>query len=1195
NKLALAYDIAAKARSKGYDPEDTVPIRIARDMAERVEGLVSVVAPQIIGSGLSDRIKELESMYGSLDWKVALIISLEIAQEKICTFKNKIEAMEIGIRVGLAYLTMGTVSSPLEGFLGLKVRKTAKGTDYLAACFGGPMRSAGGTMEAVCVVIADYIRVKMGYDLYDPTESEIKRFVSELYDYHERVTNLQYLPSEEEIEFLSRHIPIQIDGDPSEKFEVSNHRDLPRIETNQIRNGVCLVLGEGIAQKASKVWKQLSKWGVEFDLGHWSFLAEFVELQKKIKAHSQKSVATDKISIMPDYTYIKDLVAGRPVFTHPLRHGGFRLRYGRSRTSGFSSYSIHPATMHVLNQYLAVGTQLKLERPGKATSITACDSIEGPIVKLSSGDVLQINTLAQAKDLYNDIVEIIFLGDILINYGDFFNRNHILVPPGYCVEWYAQELEKQIVTNHGTLDPEKAAVVCGIDPIKLQSFLANPFNTVFSSHESILLSESLGVPLFPLYGFHYKANTARDIIELGSWLRKGKLIRSDNKIQQLIIPLHKKPKRVAELCGIPHRVVDDFVVFNQDEAQILAICFRLEKYDIDEYTNRLEEYSNYANGLDVVLALSEIPIRDRSGLFIGARMGRPEKAKERELTGSPQVLFPVGEEGGRLRSFQSALIIGKISGDFPYMYCDHCNHHTIFRYCELCESQNRQLYFCRFCNKESAQICSQHGLARNFSNKEIDINHYFQHALKKLNTKVYPDLIKGVRGLSNKLHITERLEKGILRAKYGIHVNKDGTTRYDMTQLPLTHFKPKEIFTSIILLNQLGYTKDIDGNLLIHEDQVLELKPQDIILPMLESPYEGADKVLTRVAQFIDDLLEHLYGIPPYYNVKSPADLVGHLVLCLAPHTAAGITARIIGFSRAQAFFAHPIVHAAQRRDCDGDESCVTLLLDALLNFSRFFLPAHRGSTQDAPLILTSRLVPAEVDDMVFDLDTVWKYPLDFYDACLAYKNPSEIKLEQLKDRLGKPAQYQGMGFTHPTSDINNAVPTSAYKILPSMMEKLKGQMDIAQKVRAVDVEDVARLIIEKHFIKDTRGNLRKFSMQQFRCVGCNEKFRRPPLIGRCTKCKGKIIFTISEGSVVKYLKPSIELARDYAVSTYLRQSIDVLQRKIEGVFGREKERQEGLTIFLEGSVEPSVQPSLNGGVTNDQEEHDTFQELAAE
>jgi len=119
--------------------------------------------------------------------------------------------------------------------------------------------------------------------------------------------------------------------------------------------------------------------------------------------------------------------------------------------------------------------------------------------------------------------------------------------------------------------------------------------------------------------------------------------------------------------------------------------------------------------------------------------------------------------------------------------------------------------------------------------------------------------------------------------------------------------------------------------------------------------------------------------------------------------------------------------------------------------------------------------------------------------------------------------------------------------------------MDIAEKIKAVNEQDVARLVIEKHFIKDIKGNLRKFSMQQFRCVKCNAKFRRPPLVGRCTKCNGKIIFTISEGSVIKYMQPALKLAKKYKLSDYLMQSLELTQKRIDEVFGVEKEKQEGL------------------------------------
>ncbi len=254
------YRLANIARSKGYDPDETVSIPLAENLAERVEGLVLVASPQIKNKGIPKRIKELEQTYGKLDWRVAFSVALEIAQQKFCEFPTQKEALECGIRIGLAYLTLGVVASPLEGFVELKLKKRLDGKEYFALMYSGPIRSAGGTAGALSVILADYIRISMGYSPYDPTEKEIRRMVTELYDYHERITNLQYLPSEQEIMFLVSNLPVQIDGDASEEIEVSNYKDLGRIETNRIRSGPCLVLGECIAQKSAKIWPHLKRW-----------------------------------------------------------------------------------------------------------------------------------------------------------------------------------------------------------------------------------------------------------------------------------------------------------------------------------------------------------------------------------------------------------------------------------------------------------------------------------------------------------------------------------------------------------------------------------------------------------------------------------------------------------------------------------------------------------------------------------------------------------------------------------------------------------------------------------------------------------------------------------------------------------------------------------------------------------------------
>lgn len=1158
--LRVCYDLAQEAKKKGIDPEDHVEVPLAKNMAERVEGLISVVSPQIVGSGVSKRINQLEKKYGSLDWRISLIIAEEIALEKFCKFKDKLEAMEIGIRVGIAYHTMGTVSSPLEGFVQLKVRKTRDGKEYLAMFFSGPIRSAGGTGASVSVLIADYVRKKFGYAPFDPTDDEINRNAIELYDYHERITNLQYLPSVEEIKFLSKHIPIQIDGDPSEKIDVSNYKDLPRVETNTIRNGLCLVLGEGIAQKAPKLWKQLSKWGNEFDLGQWNFIEEFVKLQKSIKSGKKTKDSSSGAKVMPDYTFIKDLVAGRPILTHPLRTGGFRLRYGRSRTSGYSSYSINPCTMHALDKYIAIGTQLKLERPGKGATVSSCDSIDGPIVLLNNGNLVRLDDLKTAKQHTKEVKKIIFLGDILVNYGDFFNRAHMLIPPGYCEEWWIQELEKGIVDNFGALDLDKAEEMVEIPKRSLEVIMKNPFKTKISAEAAITLSKKLNVPLHPYYTYHWKTISLEELNKIIKWTLKVNIVKENGKIAKMIFPYEPEPKSVMENLGIPHLLVNgEFVVVEKEDARALCIQLGIENGNTSEKLMKLLHETPSGDVLNVINTLSSIKIRDKSGYFIGARMGRPEKAKIRELTGSPHTLFPVGEEGGRLRSFNAAIEAGKVNGEFPLYRCLKCEKDTINGTCETCGKKTKKMYFCKSCGFLDKDKC-MHGDAVPFAKRDIDIKYYFNTALQRLKLKDRPELIKGVRGTSNKDHIPEPIEKGILRASHDVYVNKDGTTRYDMTQMPLTHFKPKEIRAPVEKLVKLGYKWDIYGKPLENPEQIVELKVQDIILPANDGAQDlGADKIFFNIANFMDDMLVRLYGLKPYYNLKNEDDIIGHLGLVLAPHTSAATLVRIIGFSKTQGLLAHPMLHAATRRDCDGDEASVSLLLDILINFSRHYLPSHRGSTQDVCLVATSKLVPSEIDDMVFDVDIGWKYPLEFYNACLEYKMPWDVEILQIKKLLNTERQYFGMGFTHPTHDFNIGVRCSAYKTIPSMEDKLKGQMELANKIRAVDEKDVATRVIEKHFLKDIKGNLRKFSMQQFRCVKCNEKFRRPPMLGKCTKCGGKLLFTISEGSVIKYLEPSMSLANKYELPPYLKQTLVLLQKRVDTVFGKDKEKQEGL------------------------------------
>jgi len=1352
-EITICYDIAKEARLKGLDPEDEVPIPLAKNMAERVVGLISVVAPQILGTNITSRILELENEFGHLDWRVGFKIAEEVAKEIFCKFDDQQQAIETGIRVGFAYLTLGIVSAPLEGFIGIKIKKRNDGKEYFALQYAGPIRAAGGTAASTSVILADYVRVKMGYSPYDPSEQEISRYNIEVHDYHERVTNLQYHPSDEEIKFMVAHLPVEVDGDPTEQIEVSNYKDLPRIETNMIRGGVALVLAEGLCQKSPKLWKRLAKWGKSFDL-EWEWLKDFIALKEQIHtAHASKDPQKEegkeqKKTVKPNNTFLMDMVAGRPILTHPMAVGGFRLRYGRTRMTGFSASAIHPATMIVLDKYIAIGTQLKNERPGKGATVTVCETIEGPIVRLNDGSVLQLKTEEEAKIHFPHIDQVIFLGDILFNYGDFSENGQNFCPVGYCPEWWALEVEKEINLKYNK-DYNSIASKLTIAEPRLKEMLEQYFYLFPTWKEAKSISENLNVPLHPNYTLYWKLIPANALLILKEWFKEGKIKKEGIEIKKIILPysakneLYQKSKQILDDLGCFHQVINkESVILESDEANLLSYFLSFKTQQEMENIALDESILQNSTALDYFNQLRSIKMRDKAGTFIGARMGRPEKAKMRQMTGSPQVMFPVAEEGDRLRSFQSALESNKINSVFPCFYCDACKKEMIYPHCEECNAKCSKRYHCRSCGDLEKDTC-RHGKGVPYKVMDLDIKYYFEKAKERLNEKLHPDLIKGVRGTSNKEHIVEHLAKGILRAKHLLYVNKDGTIRYDCTELPITHFKPKEIKTSIKKLKEIGYKKDIYGKDLIDENQLLEIKPQDIILPNFNSLDESAGQVLSRVANFIDDLLIKFYHLPPYYNIQKEEDLVGHLIIGLAPHISAGLIGRIIGFSETQGLLTHPMYHAGMRRDCliydtfisiydgnqwnitkigdlvesfnpnqqldsfgtlgkkmenystlsynkktnqieivpilnitkhqptptlkiktengreievtedhifytlthntiqekraselteediliqiqnikisakgldydkkisytritsiqkseenkvtyclnvaknhnfiannfivhncDGDEACAMLLMDALLNFSRQYLPERRGAkTMDAPLVLTSVLNPKEIDDQVHGIDVVWRYPLELYEAAEEMKAPWEVKygeekkkIEQLGDRLGTALQYEQFGFTHPVDNFNKGVQCSAYKIKPSMEEKLLGQMDIAKRVRAVNMDDVARLVIHRHFLKDIKGNFKKFSMQQFRCVKCNEKYRRPPLGVKCSVCGGKLIFTISEGSVVKYLGPSLMLCDQYDFSPYLKQTLTLLKYNIDSFFGKEKEKQVGLGSFM--------------------------------
>ncbi len=1099
-KIKEAYAIAVEARKKGLDPELEPEIALAKDLAERVEGLVG---PR----GVSKRIRELSEKPKE---EAAIEIAKEIVEGRFESFSSIEEASEQALRTSLAILTEGIVAAPLEGIVKVKVKKNYDGTKYLAVYFAGPMRSAGGSDQAMAVLTSDYIRRTLGLDRYKPTNEEVERFAEEVDLYNSQAARLQYFPSSQEVRKAVRNIPVEITGESTDKVEVSGYRDLKRIETNQLRGGAILVLAEGVLQKAPKILKYVDK----FDLDGWEWLGELAATKVKTEE--------SKMEIKPNYKYIKDLIAGRPVLAHPSAKGGFRLRYGRSRNSGYAAAALNPATMLLLDNFIAIGTQLKTERPGKGSAVVPCDSIEGPVVKLLNGSVVRVNSVEEAEKVKDEVTEILFLGDILINYGDFLENNHVLLPPGYVEEWWIQEPKQVSGSNY-------------------KEFLTK----IPNQEEAIQISEELQVPLHPRYTYFFHDVSKEDLKNLVSWLCTGEICADALTVDD------SEDKRILEILGVPHKVSESSVIIQ--EYKPLLRVLGIEGLSPDNF-NRA--YDRCDSAMELVNSFG-IKVREKAPTYIGARMGRPEKAKERRMQPPVNVLFPIGQHGGRTRDVKKAAQQEKIKIELARRICIKCGEITFKTLC--CGAQTKLQRVCASCGYVGdGDSCRKCGAATNFfEERELEIKEILNKAIAAVGN-THSD-IKGVIGMTSAYKIPEPLEKGILRSKHSVYVFKDGTARFDSTDVPLTHFRPREIGISIEILKKLGYEKDFKGASLQSDEQIVELERQDIILAE-----EGANYLL-KVSKFLDELLAKFYGLKPFYNAEKKEDLLGHLILGLAPHTSAAILGRIIGFTKANVGYAHPFFHAAKRRNCDGDEDAVFLLLDALLNFSKAYLPSSRGGKMDAPLVLTTRIDLREIDDEAHNIDVVESYPLEFYEAALRYAKPQELEsiIETVGKRLGKPEQFS-LKFTHDTSDIALGPKTSAYKTLGAMFEKVEHQLSLGRKIRAVDERDVARRVIESHFLPDIAGNLRTFSKQTTRCVACNAKYRRVPLTGKCRKCGGgKLVLTVSRGSVTKYLQVTKNLIDKYNLEDYLRQRIRIIEMSISSVFESDEGEQVSLADFL--------------------------------
>ena len=1727
-KLDAAFDRARAAKAEGKDPSGEIEIPVARDMADRVENILGI-------PGVAERVRELEADYSREEAALALVT--DFVEGSVGNYDTRAGKIEGAVRTAVALLTEGVVAAPIEGIDRVELLTNDDGTEFINVYYAGPIRSAGGTAQALSVLVADYARALLGIDQFKPREKEVERYAEEV-DLYDTEKGLQYTPKASETKFVAQHMPIMLDGEATSDGEVSGFRDLERVDTNAARGGMCLVLAEGIALKAPKIQRYTS----ELDEVSWPWLQDLIdgtyadektdaeengdasddaesdgELESGSKSESGDGSASDDESesgdgseasddagssdgaesddnansgdgaenpatsprAEPHGKYLRDLIAGRPVFGHPSEPGGFRLRYGRARNHGHATAGVHPATMHLVDDFLATGTQIKTERPGKAAGVVPVDSIEGPTVRLANGEVRRIDDAAEAKEIRNGVESILDLGEYLVNYGEFVENNHPLAPASYTVEWWVQEFEAAGGNVQAARD----------DP---HVDLTEP-----SVERALSWATEYDCPLHPAYTYLWHDVSVEDAQRLAAAVTTGTVRDSgaanapetaaDGGVAtraagsgRLVIERTPALRETLESLLVEHTQTDDTLEMStyRPLCRQLGITDELERtWDPETVPEAARTYDDGDNAIRFVAAVAPFAVRERAPTRVGCRMGRPEKSESRELSPAVHTLFPVGEAGGSQRSVGEAANVrdgagqGVIDAQLGERRCPNCDTHDYHVACPECGTHTEPHYECDSCGQtctpdEAGRVecarCDRD--VRSPTQFPVDINAELADALAELGERRGSyEMLKGVKGLSSEHKTPEPLAKGVLRAKHGVSAFKDGTVRYDMTDLPVTAVRPEELDVTVGQFRELGYEVDVNGDPLRHPDQLVELNVQDVVLS------DGAADHMLQTAAFVDDLLERFYDSEPFYEFDDRDDLVGELVFGMAPHTSAAVVGRVVGFTSAAVGYAHPYFHAAKRRNCfhpdtklwytdeaghthydrieavveryldpetadeddfgtlvtqlpaevdlsvpsvaddgttvsrsveavskhpapahqirietrsgrsitvtpdhelrvydttagrltskkaqaieqtdhlvtptdvepattdvepttdsepattdgepqtvdllaallqtdtisterlvirglddselqsllesvvgaaydpsaplasaadalgvtekrlccngvpvgvllgrvesadgllalvpedvrlgieredteiarqielsesvatllghyaaagvsrrsqtddgtvcrttvgggepaalsetlrdafgvsphgrsdtevtvsnrllhlffdevvnagttptgkrvpqqlfdcsagvraaylrgffgghvesdpqavvatavseelredtvalltslgiessvtrsepvalsaqfpashdperpttvtsfeiaanaeriadiggvhhpsekerleagsrrvfdggsgsydvdqvatveierceqeymydltvaethtlvandlyakqcDGDEDCVMLLLDGLLNFSKEYLPDQRGGQMDAPLVMSSRIDPAEIDDEAHNVDIVGQYPASFYEATREQADPGAVDITIAEETLGTDDQYRGFDHTHDTTSIHMGPSLSAYKTLGSMTDKMDAQLALSRRLRAVDETDVAERIIEYHFLPDLIGNLRAFSRQETRCLDCGEKYRRMPLTGDCRECGGRVNLTVHQGSVNKYMDTAREVAEEFDCRGYTKQRLEVLDRSLASIFENDKNKPTSIADFM--------------------------------
>ena len=297
-EIDSVYIIASEAKKKGLDFSKEIEIPRASDLASRTQKLMErYLYPDQENLDISplDIEELLRDLLDSQDREAAAImIARSVTKQMFTKTGDRRKSIDSGLRVGLAVLTEAVLVAPLDGIGDVRIMNNADGSEFLSIDFCGPIRAAGGTAQAMGVLIGDILRRELGVGRYKPTIPEVERVKEEFGLYR---MNLQYKPQPEETDVIVNACPVMINGEETERMECAGYKEVRNVVNEngtfrtRVRGGVMLVIGEGLCLKAPKIQTHTER----LDVPGWDFISQFADKGKSSKSDD----STEKSRVIP--------------------------------------------------------------------------------------------------------------------------------------------------------------------------------------------------------------------------------------------------------------------------------------------------------------------------------------------------------------------------------------------------------------------------------------------------------------------------------------------------------------------------------------------------------------------------------------------------------------------------------------------------------------------------------------------------------------------------------------------------------------------------------------------------------------------------------------------------------------------------------------------------------------------------------